>query len=182
MDRVLKCLCGYEWNVPPRDRSISTKEPCLCPVCGRTLDPFRTEIRANDSSVGVSAHSRATTTHGASPGGFLHEPPKLQGYVIHRELGQGGMGVVYEAFDSQLNRPVALKALPRIEPAALRRFKQEFRVLADVSHPNLATFYELISDGRTWLFSMELIEGVNFLDYIRHGFSDGAGLARKAGR
>ena len=68
---------------------------------------------------------------------------------------------------------LALKALPRIDPIALQRFKQESRALAGVNHPNLVTLYELISDGETWFFSMELIEGVGFLQYVRLGIGGG---------
>ena len=95
--------------------------------------------------------------------------PDIPGYEIRRELGRGGMGIVYEACDSRTKRLVALKTLPRLEPQALQRFKQEFRALADVTHPNLATLYELVSDGWTWFFGMELIDGVGFLDYVRRG-------------
>ncbi|MGH9907132.1 MAG: serine/threonine-protein kinase PknK, partial [Pyrinomonadaceae bacterium] len=91
-------------------------------------------------------------------------------FRIRRRLGSGGMGVVYEAHDRQTDKVVALKALTRTEASHISRFKNEFRSLADVSHPNLVALYEFMSDGAYWFFTMELVQGVNFLEYVRPGY------------
>src|SRR5262245_27493020 len=90
-------------------------------------------------------------------------------FVIVRRIGAGGMGVVYEALDKERNERVALKTLPQIDPRALYLFKQEFRSLTDVAHPNLAALHELISVGEQWFFTMEFVDGINFLEYVRKG-------------
>src|SRR5258706_3702663 len=88
-------------------------------------------------------------------------------FDVRGTLGTGGAGVVYRAFDHQLGREVALKHLRRASGRDLYRFKREFRALADIVHPNLVALHELHAAGDEWYFTMELVDGVSFIDWVR---------------
>ena len=90
-------------------------------------------------------------------------------FEVRRCLGAGGMGVVYEAWDRERQARVALKTLRSMSADGLLRFKREFRDFLDLAHPNLISLGELFSEGRDWFFTMELVEGMTFLDYVRPG-------------
>jgi len=107
------------------------------------------------------------------------DPRGFQGtgrFRVLRRLGAGGMGVVYSASDAGRDEVIALKTLLYADPMAIYRLKKEFRALADVAHPNLVNLYELVSDGERWFFTMELVDGLNLLDYVRPGALDVARL------
>lgn len=87
-------------------------------------------------------------------------------FLIQKRLGAGGFGVVYQAFDRERKCLVALKFLKKGDGRALYRFKQEFRTLVDICHSNLVTLYELFSEEEQWFFTMEIINGRSFIEYV----------------
>jgi serine/threonine protein kinase/Tol biopolymer transport system component len=87
---------------------------------------------------------------------------KLGPYEIAAPLGAGGMGEVYRARDTKLNREVALKVLPESmasDPQRMARFEREARTLASLNHPNIAAIYGLETSNGTTALVMELVEG-----------------------
>ncbi len=90
-------------------------------------------------------------------------------YLVKERIGAGGMGVVYRAVDLDRAEEVALKTLQRLTPANLLRLKREFRSVADLSHENLVSLRELVSEGPDWFFTMELVQGTNLYSFIRGG-------------
>ena len=87
-------------------------------------------------------------------------------FQLLEELGRGAMGIVYEAFDREQGKKVALKTIRNPEPEQILRFKREFRALRDVRHRNLVQLGELIEEGGRWLFTMELVRGEPVLEYV----------------
>lgn len=87
-------------------------------------------------------------------------------FEIIRRIGSGGMGVVYEAFDRERQATVAIKVLRSQDPETLFRFKNEFRVLQDIRHPNLIKLGELFEEQGRWFFTMEMVYGIHFLEYL----------------
>jgi serine/threonine protein kinase len=99
-------------------------------------------------------------------------------FTIQGRLGSGGMGVVYRAYDRERGETIALKTMRKVDPVALYRFKHEFRTLVDLTHPNLVNLYELIAVGNLWFFTMELIEGADFITFVSHGPAQSDGSPR----
>jgi Tol biopolymer transport system component len=97
---------------------------------------------------------------------------KLGPYEVVAPLGAGGMGEVYRARDTRLERDVALKVLPAAfasDPERMARFKREAQVLASLNHPHIGAIYGFEDAGGVLALAMELIEGPTLADHIARG-------------
>ena len=92
-------------------------------------------------------------------------------YRVLKMLGQGGMGVVYEAEDIRLGRHVALKfvAENRLVPEAVERFQREARAASLLNHPNICTVHDVGEDGGYHFIAMELLEGTTLEELLKQG-------------
>jgi len=96
----------------------------------------------------------------------------LSHYKIIEKIGQGGMGVVYRAEDTNLSREVAIKVLPEQftkDPQRLARFEREAKLLASLNHPNIAAIYGLEEADGVRFLALELVEGETLADLLTKG-------------
>ena len=124
--------------------------------------------RTSASPAGASAAAAAMATTEGPP------LPRLARFDVLRPLGNGAAGLVYEAIDRERHERVALKTLRSLDGDALLQLKSEFRAVQDIEHTNLIRLGELIRDGDTWFFTMELVDGANFRAYVTGESSDAA--------
>lgn len=154
-----------EQGESPGTTEYETRFPTLAAPLGALFEAH-TAIGQSTAEAVVVDTSRTSVASANSSGSALGWP-SLEGYEVLDVLGRGGMGIVYRARDRRRGVMVAVKTMQQVDAGSIYRFKQEFRTLLDVSHPNLITLHELISDGRSWYIVMEFIDGMDFLDYVR---------------
>ncbi|HEY1336901.1 MAG TPA: protein kinase [Bryobacteraceae bacterium] len=166
-----KEIFGLALDLPPEDRAEFLARECGADQ--RLYDAVMEMIRKHDAlddflEAGPNVPGSAIPTDTDPPP--VAVPIEFHGnerFQLTRRLGSGGFGTVFEASDCKERTRVALKVLNRPQAAELRMFKREFRSLAEITHPNLVQLYELIEDGRHWFFTMELVEGADFVSYVR---------------
>jgi tetratricopeptide (TPR) repeat protein len=117
--------------------------------------------------------ARAKDTRRAADAEVGTDPslPKVGGrYQVIRELGRGGMGVVYLARDTVLERDVAYKVLPeglRESPNALRKFLREAKAAAQLNHPNIVTVYDAGESEHGFYLAMEFVDGTTLKEVLQ---------------
>jgi len=132
-----------------------------------------TSISSIATNLSEIATGSLASSNGISQATQVPNVARLGDYRLVRELGRGAMGAVFEAIHLRRGHRVALKTLPTVSGETLHRFKREFRTLAEVSHPNLVGLRTLESDGSQWFITLDLLEGVDFIRYVRpHGQMD----------
>ncbi len=101
--------------------------------------------------------------------GTAPDPIRIGRYVVLRHLGVGGMGVVFAAYDEELERKVAIKVLRRAEATEVEatRMRQEAQALARVSHPNVVTVHEVGADDERVYIAMEFVAGSTLGAWLR---------------
>ena len=152
---TLALACAVLWPAIPT---------CRCPLAA-CLEGLELVHKAAGSSSGSQPSLRATL----GEIDFANADP-LGDFRIIREIGRGGMGVVYEAFQLSLGRMVALKVLPfasALNPRNLQRFKNEAQAAAQLHHTNIVPVYAVGHERGVHFYAMQLIEGQSVSALIR---------------
>jgi serine/threonine protein kinase len=154
----------------PEERSFFVGQACggddlLCSEVESLLSSYEQEKSFLETpAAALAAHSLVKEESAALVG------QQLGRYQIVREIGRGGMGVVYLAQDVSLDRPVALKLLPKhltSDPNRLRRFDREARAASALNHHNILTIYEIAQLDGLHSIATEFIDGVTLRERIK---------------
>ncbi len=140
-----------------------------CPVCKANVDRRKLQtMRAGNTPVELSPDVvKSDVVDQVLPPGY-----KLGPYEIVDRIGAGGMGVVYKATQTNLQRTVAIKVLPSHfarDPEFVNRFHREARALASLNHPNIVSIFDLGQMDGLYYFVMEFVDGVALRELMRLG-------------
>ena len=153
LDEYLRVL--ERGGVPPDVESLVASHPDLA-------DELRSYVDSLKLLHQVTAGLRPLPTRAEPTGDGAMPARRLGDYDILREIGRGGMGVVYEARQLSLNRAVALKVLPfaaMLDEKQIARFRNEAQAAAQLHHPNIVPVYAVGQERGVHYFAMQYVEG-----------------------
>ena len=156
-ESTLEALSGsaaaaLDVRLGPQKRADDAVVGSECESCGRLYDHLTTACPCGGAIAGLAL------------------PRRVAGrFMLVRRVGRGGMGVVYEALDTELNRAVALKTLPEAVAVEVARLRDEARVVATLHHPNLAFVLGLEWVGALPVIVVEFLAGGTLADRLRRG-------------
>ena len=138
---------------------------------GATVEPIKSEKHTNTIRLDERLQQRrADANMPAASQAALGPGSMLGNYLIINQIGEGGMGVVYKAMDTVLDRTVALKILPPHllqNPDFMHRFRTEAYAQARLHHPNIVTLYSMLEIPAGFVLVMEFVEGQTLQERIR---------------
>ncbi|MFI5345063.1 MAG: protein kinase [Elusimicrobiota bacterium] len=147
--------------------AIGLLQTVLAPLKEQVSSVFTRLTRTGPS---VASLADAGTPQPASVNGLM--PGLIRGqYEITRQIGQGGMGTVYEGTDKSLGRRVAIKKMReelRVNPAERARFVIEAKTVAALHHPNVVDIYAIAEDGQDVFLVFEFVDGKTVHDLVQH--------------
>lgn len=167
------CDEEFEWTAEMGESRVE------CPLCSKTMSVVRRKRRA-----GTEVEPKAITGWGTD--GFRSEKTRaeygqikkgdvLGGFRIEEMIGAGAMAVVYKATQLSLDRPVALKILPKEfarKESFVRQFDSETDLLASLNHPNIVGIIDRGREADTYFFAMEYVEGTTLGELLAAGRLD----------
>ena len=136
-------------------------------------DPLQSTVLEGPSAPDALAATLEPGEQGATPGAGVQRSvvsARVGRYVVLRQLGEGGMGVVFAAYDEELDRKVAVKLLREAGPISVERktrILREAQAMARVSHPNVVSVYEVGEVGGQVFIAMEFVDGSTLNDWQR---------------
>jgi len=158
-DAVLRYLAGDD----PRSGPAIERHIDGCDACRRMF----ALLACTSLGIDNQADPDDSRTDALALGEFLPPGTSVGRYRIVRELGRGGMGVVYEAEDPELSRPVALKVLRgRLADRAGGRLLAEARAMARLAHPNVCVVYDVGGEGGRPYIAMECVRGGTLAEWL----------------
>lgn len=178
MIEIFRCFNGHNWR--PSAADAGSPDTMTCPVCGA-----RAETRLSVSpeattyvvptekltpSPDASTEDLAATWKERRPRRASQRLPVFPGYEILGELGRGGMGMVFKARQTALDRIVAIKTISEAalsDPRSRRRFRIEVKAIAQLNHPHIAQIYEVDEHEGVPYFVMEFVDGESIAEQIK---------------
>ena len=145
--------------VCPRCLRVNSPESQYCALCGASLAP----VPPSEATLTLSPAAAAGE-------GFATGQLFAGRYQIIEEIGHGGMGRVYKAYDAEVQEKIALKLIrPDIaaDPAVVERFRNELKLARKITHPNVCRVFDLGVDAGKVFFTMEYVEGKDLAHVIR---------------
>jgi len=131
------------------------------------------QTKLADLPLAQAAYTRGTGTGPRSNTGIALSPGQTLAdrYELHEQIGAGGMGAVFSAYDRNRDKDIAIKVLlPQMlsSPKARERFLREARLASEMSHPNIATVFDVQQDGVYCFLTMELLHGQSLRTYLNN--------------